>query len=105
MKEAKPQEVLRTDTFSKWLEGLNDVVTRGKIIVAIENLEKGNLGDSKPVGEGVSELKLHFGPGYRLYYMKYGDQVLLLLCGGAKASQKRDIKKARKLKLEVEKDG
>ena len=105
MKEVQSQEVLQTEIFSKWLAGLRDRNARAKIVVAIEGLERGNFGNSAPVGEGVSELKLNFGPGYRLYYMKYGTQVLLLLCGGDKSSQKKDVKSAHDLKKEVEQDG
>lgn len=89
--------VLRTKTFSNWLDGLRDRVAVSRIQSRINRLEGGNFGDAEPVGEGVSELRIHHGPGYRLYCWREGEQVVVLLCGGDKSSQKRDIEKAKSL--------
>lgn len=92
----------QTDTFSDWLRKLKDTKARARIVVRIRSAEHGNLGDCTPVGEGVSEMRLHWGPGYRLYFWQEGNQVYWLLAGGDKGSQKRDIEKAKKLRREVE---
>jgi putative addiction module killer protein len=84
----------RTDEFDAWLSALSDRVGRARIISRIRAAEAGNFGDCEPVGEGVSEMRIHVGPGYRLYYMRRGEVVYLLLLGGDKSSQKRDIKRA-----------
>jgi putative addiction module killer protein len=88
--------VHRTDEFDKWLKGLPDQRGKAKILVRIERLEAGNPGDVRPVGEGVSELRIPFGPGYRVYYRRRSDQIYLL-CGGDKDSQNTDVKKAMTL--------
>ena len=92
----------QTDTFSDWLKDFRDIKARARIVVRIEQAEHGNFGDCTPVGEGISEMRLHFGPGYRLYFWQQGNQVYWLLVGGDKSSQKRDIERARKLRHEVE---
>jgi len=90
-------EVVRTDEFEAWLEKLKD--TRGKlrIVQRIDRLSAGNPGDVGPVGKGVSELRLNVGPGYRVYYLQDGDTLVLLLCGGDKSTQQKDIEKAHEL--------
>lgn len=85
---------LRTDEFDAWLSALKDKVGRARIAHRIRSAEHGNFGDSEPVGEGVSEMRIHVGPGYRVYYARRGDVIYLLLSGGDKSSQKRDIKRA-----------
>lgn len=85
---------LRTDEFDTWLSTLKDKIGRARVIQRIRSAEAGNFGDCEPVGEGVSEMRIHVGPGYRLYYMQYGPVVYLLLLGGDKSGQKRDIKRA-----------
>ncbi len=92
----------QTDTFSNWLEKLKDIKARARIVVRIRSAELGNFGDCAPVGEGVSEMRLHIGPGYRLYFWQQGSQVYWLLAGGDKSSQKRDIERAKALRREVE---
>ena len=92
----------KTDTFSHWLKNLKDTKARARIVVRIELAEYGNLGDYVPVGEGVSEMRLHFGPGYRLYFWQQGIHVYWLLAGGDKSSQRRDIERAKALRREVE---
>ncbi len=84
----------RSDEFDSWLATLKDKVGRARIILRIRSAEHGNFGDCEPVGEGVSEMRIHVGPGYRVYFTRRGDVVYLLLLGGDKSSQKRDIKRA-----------
>ena len=89
-----------TDEFGKspyneWLGGLKDETTKRKIIRQVEKMRHGLLGNARPVGGGVSELRIHFGPGYRVYYGKQGNRIYLLLCGGDKSTQRRDIEKAK----------
>lgn len=90
-------EVKVSETFDKWLKGLRDRQGRARIVDRIERLAGGNFGDCKPIGGGLSELRLNFGPGYRIYYRQDADTLVILLCGGDKASQSRDIRKARKI--------
>lgn len=87
-------EIRKTEIFAKWLDGLKDIRARARILVRIERLAGGNPGDVKPVGEGVSELRIDYGPGYRVYYKKQGGKVIILLAGGDKRSQSKDIKTA-----------
>jgi putative addiction module killer protein len=75
-------------------EALRDPVAKGRVIARIRSAEAGNFGDFRPAGEGVSEMRIHVGPGYRLYYCRMGEAVYLLLCGGDKSSQQRDIGQA-----------
>lgn len=90
-------DLLRTDTFDKWFRGLRDTRAKARIDERLERLANGNPGDVKPVGSGVSELRIDYGPGYRLYYVQRGKLVIILLCGGDKASQRRDVTKAIEL--------
>jgi putative addiction module killer protein len=90
-------EIRKTDNFAKWLDNLNDIRARARILVRIERLAAGNPGDVKPVGEGVSELRIDYGPGYRVYYKKQGRKVIILLAGGDKRTQSKDIKTALSL--------
>ena len=90
-------EIRKTEVFSKWLDNLNDIRARARILVRIERLAAGNPGDVKPVGEGVSELRIDYGPGYRVYYKKQGRFVVILLAGGDKRTQSRNIKTALRL--------
>lgn len=92
----------QTDTFSDWLRKLKDIRARARIIARIRSAEHGNLGDCASVGEGVSEMRLHFGPGYRLYFWQEGCQLYWLLVGGDKSSQERDIERAKQLRREVQ---
>lgn len=84
-------EVVRTDLFADWLDGLRDRKARARILVRLERLAAGNPGDVKPVGSGVSEMRVDHGPGYRIYFVRKGDIVIILLCGGTKSSQRKDI--------------
>lgn len=94
-------EVRQTLVFSKWLDALRDAQARKRIVVRIRRLELGNPGDIKTVGEGVSEMRIAYGPGYRLYFTRSGDTIVILLCGGDKSSQSRDITTARQLAKEI----
>ena len=87
----------RTSVFDNWLSNLKDKIGRARIINRIRAAEAGNFGDCEPVGEDVSEMRIHVGAGYRVYYTRMGDIVYLLLLGGKKSSQSRDIKRAIEL--------
>jgi len=86
-----------TDTFKRWMRSLADRSAKARIIVRAERLVQGNSGDCKSVGEQVSELRIHYGPGYRVYFTRRGNTVILLLCGGPKSPQQADIRQARQL--------
>ena len=90
-------EIRKTEAFAKWLDGLHDIRARARILARVERLALGNPGDVKPVGEGVSELRIDYGPGYRVYYKKQGQKVVILLAGGDKSTQAKDIKTALRL--------
>ena len=85
------------DVFGEWLDGLKDVPGRALILKRIDRVEEGSFGDHRFVGRGVWELRVHYGPGYRIYYGEDGQSVVLLLCGGDKGEQKKDVRKAKKL--------
>jgi len=85
---------LRSEEFDSWLSGLKDRVGRARIVQRIRSAEQGNFGDCESVGEGVSEMRIHVGPGYRAYFTRRAEVIYLLLLGGDKSSQKRDIKRA-----------
>ena len=95
-------EIRETETFSSWLKALRDERARARIAVRIPRLAFGNLGDIKPVGEGVSELRIHEGAGYRVYFVQRGTLLVVLLCGGDKATQNKDIATAKRLAKEVQ---
>lgn len=90
-------EIRKTDVFAKWLDNLCDIQGRTRVLVRIERLMAGNPGDVKPVGEGVSELRINYGPGYRVYYKQQGQKIVVLLAGGDKRTQAQDIKIALQL--------
>jgi putative addiction module killer protein len=94
-------EVRQTDVFSAWFGGLPDRLARARITARIRRLSLGNPGDVKPVGSGVSEMRIDYGPGYRVYFVRRGAAVTVLLCGGDKRSQDRDIARALELAKEV----
>jgi putative addiction module killer protein len=93
-------EFRQTETFRKWRVRLKDVRLRALIASRLDRLAFGNAGDVKPVGSGISELRIDYGPGYRVYYKKRGDTIVLLLCGGTKSTQGNDIKMAKRLAQE-----
>ena len=90
-------EVRRTETYAGWLDGLRDVRARARVLVRVERLVAGNPGDVRPVGEGVSELRIDYGPGYRVYFKRQGQTVVVLLAGGDKRTQGADIETALRL--------
>lgn len=90
-------EIVKSATFDRWLRELKDRRAAVRVLVRIDRLATGNPGDVKPVGRGISELRIDHGPGYRCYYLHEGDQLILLLCGGDKSSQDRDIKEAHRI--------
>ncbi len=95
-------EVRQTDLFANWLRKLRDEQARARIQIRIRRLSLGNFGDVKPVGEGVSELRIDYGPGYRVYFQQIGSLLVLLLVGGDKTTQDADIAKAKKLAREAQ---
>jgi putative addiction module killer protein len=95
-------EIRETGTFSKWLGALKDSRAKARIAARTQRLAFGNPGDVRPVGGGVSELRIDFGPGYRVYYLQRGKVLIILLCGGDKSSQDKDIKLALKLAKEAQ---
>ncbi|KJS17866.1 MAG: addiction module antitoxin RelB [Hoeflea sp. BRH_c9] len=91
----------RHPVFDRWMRALRDRRALSKILLRIERVADGNFGDHKPVGQGVQEMRIDHGPGYRVYYVQRGALVVILLCGGAKSSQARDIATARRLVREL----
>jgi putative addiction module killer protein len=94
-------EVQKTDEFDNWLSDLADQKAKAKIASRIERLGLGNPGDVRPVGEGISEMRVPYGPGYRVYFKQTGKAVVLLLCGGDKSTQAKDIKRAKEIAAEL----
>jgi putative addiction module killer protein len=90
-------ELRKTENFVRWLDGLRDIRARARVLARIERLAGGKPGDVQPVGEGVSEMRIDFGPGYRVYFKKVGREIVILLAGGDKRTQSADIKTALRL--------
>jgi len=90
-------ELIRSDTFDAWLSSLRDRQAVARILVRVDRLAAGNAGDVKPVGGGISEMRIDHGPGYRVYFMYRGPVLAILLCGGDKSSQARDISEAMRI--------
>ena len=90
-------EIRKTEFFAEWLDSLRDIQARARVQARIERLALGNAGDVQPVGEGVSELRIHYGPGYRVYFKLKRQQLIILLAGGDKRTQAKDIKIAQQL--------
>ena len=90
-------EIRKTEKYAQWLDGLRDINARARIQIRVECLAAGNAGDVKSVGEGVSELRINYGPGYRVYFTKRGREWVILLAGGDKSTQASDIKTALRL--------
>jgi putative addiction module killer protein len=95
-------EVRQTERFRKWLAGLRDERARARILKRLDRARGGNLGDVAPVGEGVSEMRIFYGPGYRVYFVQRGSELIVLLCGGDKSTQAADIEEAKALAKEIE---
>ncbi len=98
-------EVLRTAIFDRWLKSLKDRIAVARILVRIDRLALGNPGDVKSVGGGVSELRVDVGPGYRVYFAQRGEQLVLLVCGGDKSTQRQDIILAKQIAVDWRRDG
>ncbi len=94
-------EIRQTEVYSRWSDGLRDRQARARINARIRRLSLGNLGDVRPVGAGVSEMRIEYGPGYRVYFAKRGDALVVLLIGGDKHTQDKDIKRALELAHEL----
>jgi putative addiction module killer protein len=90
-------DVRQTDEYERWFDRLRDQQARARILVRIRRLSLGNPGDVRPVGEGVSEMRIDYGPGYRVYFLNRGEELIVLLAGGDKRTQNRDIELARQL--------
>ncbi|MCO5072070.1 MAG: type II toxin-antitoxin system RelE/ParE family toxin [Rhizobiaceae bacterium] len=90
-------DVQETDAYSDWFQSLRDTNAKARILMRVRRLSLGNPGDVGPVGQGVSEMRIHYGPGYRVYYVQHGAAIVILLCGGDKSSQKDDIANAIEL--------
>lgn len=90
-------EVRESEVYASWFKGLRDARAKARILARIRRLSLGNPGDVEPVGEGVSELRIDYGPGYRVYYRQHGKTLVILLAGGDKRTQKRDIENAKEL--------
>jgi len=96
--------ILRTEVFDLWLRKLKDSRGKARIIERIRSVERDNFGDCVSAGHGLFEMRIHFGPGYRVYFTRIGDVVYVLLCGGTKRGQQRDISKAQQLAQQVKKE-
>ena len=94
-------EIRKTAVFAKWIDGLRDIRARARVLARIERLAMGHAGDVKPVGEGVSEMRIDCGPGYRVYFIQRGRELIILLAGGDKRSQRQDIQTALSLARNV----
>jgi putative addiction module killer protein len=88
-------EIHKTNIFDKWYRKLKDYTAKSLIDMRIKRLSEGNYGDSTPIGEGISEMRIHYGPGYRIYYKNTGKDIIILLCAGDKSSQATDIERAQ----------
>jgi len=97
-------EIQQTDTFRKWIAKLKDKIAVAIIASRLVRLETGYLGDAKPIGSGISELRIHHGPGYRVYFQRKGERIIVLLCGGNKDSQQRDIQRAQQMAVQWDQD-
>ena len=95
------KEVSQTKVYMKWYSRLKDRVAKMRIAVRIRRVQNGNVGDAKPVGDGVLELRFNFGPGYRVYYTERGGEIIILLAGGDKSTQQSDIETAKRLAANI----
>lgn len=94
-------EIKQTETYFKWEHKLKDQRAKAAIAARVFRLANGLLGDVSPVGQGISELRIHYGPGYRIYFKQHGNEIVILLCGGDKSTQSKDIETAKKLAKEL----
>ena len=96
--------VRETESFTKWTDSLKDQIAQALIAARIRRISAGNFGDSKSVGDGVSELRINYGPGYRLFFTQRGGEIIILLCGGDKSTQTRDIEAAKRIAKNIEEE-
>lgn len=94
-------EIATTEVYDEWFDSLKDTKGKARINARLRRVELGNFGDAEPVGDNVSELRFFFGSGYRIYFMQHGDEIIVLLAGGDKSTQSKDIDKALKLAKEI----
>lgn len=94
-------QIVQTAVFSSWLADLDDRNAVARIVARVRRMELGNFGDVKSIGEGVSEMRIDYGPSYRVYFTRQGKTIVILLCGGDKKSQRRDVRKAQQMAKEV----
>jgi putative addiction module killer protein len=92
--------IIKSDVFDRWLKRLRDRKAKAKIEARILRLSMGNPGDIKPVGRGISEMRIEYGPGYRMYFKQIGEELIILLCGGDKSTQQEDIAMAQKIAMD-----
>ena len=97
-------EIRKTDVFKKWMKTLKDTMVKARIDHRIDRLSRGNPGDVQPIGEGCSEMRIDYGPGYRVYYKEIRKGIIIILCGGDKSSQQNDIANAKNLAHEEEEE-
>jgi putative addiction module killer protein len=97
--------LVQSSVFAEWLGSLKDHTTKARILHRLAQATLGNFGDAKPVGDGVLEMRIHHGPGYRVYFVRHGATVYVLLCGGSKATQNRDITRAKRMAGELKENG
>ena len=97
-----PKEIRKTSVFRKWMKKLRDAIAKAHVDRRIDQLARGNPGDVKPAGEGISEMRIDYGPGYRVYYKDTGKEIIIILCGGDKSTQTEDIAYAKRLAREEE---
>ena len=95
-------KILQTETFRCWLHGLRDDGAVVRITARLRRAAQGNLGDVRAVRDGVFEMRIHYGPGYRLHFIRRGSEIIVLICGGDKSSQRRDIERAKRLSAKLE---
>lgn len=97
-------EVVKSATFDRWIRKLKDRRAAARVLIRIDRLLSGNPGDVRPIGRGISELRIDYGPGYRVYYLHEGDRLVLLLCGGSKSTQQADIQTAHQIAQDWQRD-
>ena len=98
------KDIRRSSVYKKWIKDLRDPQARARILARVDRLADGNPGDVKPIGEGCSEMRIDYGPGYRVYYKDSGREIIIMLCGGDKDTQDKDIERAKEIARDYEKE-
>jgi len=98
------KEIRRSSVYKKWIKELRDSHARARILARVDRLADGNPGDVKPIGEGCSEMRIDYGPGYRVYYKDIGSEIIIMLCGGDKRTQDKDIEQAKEIARDYEEE-